>query len=57
LVVFEGISEQPIREVHTEPLPFLCPSRFFLERERTEGAAGSSLGGTDGSTSKVEVVA
>ena len=35
----------------------MCPSRFFLERERTEVAAGSSLNATDGSTYKVEVVA
>jgi hypothetical protein len=31
--------------------------RFFFERQRTEEAAGWSLGGTDGSTSKAEVVA
>ena len=45
--VFEGIPGHTTRGVRTEPPPVLCTSCFFLERERTEGAAGSSLGSID----------
>ena len=54
--VFGGISEQPTQGACNELLPVLCPSCFFLERERAVGAAGQPLGGNDGDTSEAAIV-
>jgi hypothetical protein len=53
----EGCGELPLRAgtFRSVSLSPAAGSRFFLERERTERAAGSSFGGSGGNTSKIEV--